>query len=152
MWKITQKVVTPSTHVYPQDVHPLVFYKACGNLKSHFTTKWLGPRSLPAGRPTDVPVERAWWGRSSAQAAWGPLHPGCGLWQSRTSWCGAGGAWRTFSCAWFSDWSCTGSPGPWTLRRSRYSSALRHPRTQENTGAGHNPSHHFCACVKLWIS
>lgn len=128
------KVVTHFTPVYPSECPPHCFLQGFWKPQILFYNShacpgnWQGPRH-PAERPTDVPVEPAWWGQSSAQAAWGPLHPGCGLWQSRTSWCEAGGAWRTFSCAWFSDWSCTGSPDPWTLHRSHYSSALRHPRT-----------------------
>lgn len=63
--KARPKVVTHFTPVYPHSVHPIVFYKASGNLKSYFTTARLvleTDRGLvpPAERPTDVPVEPAW--------------------------------------------------------------------------------------------
>ena len=79
-----------------------------------------------------LPVIRAWWGPFSERAASGPLHPGCGWWQSKTSWSSAGGVWRRSACAWFSGWSYTVSLCPWSRHHSHYSWVLegrRHTHT-----------------------
>lgn len=50
-----------------------------------------------------LPAALFWWGPSSARAALNPWHRGCDWWRSRTSWCEAGGAWRTCACVWSSE-------------------------------------------------